>query len=123
MDVKLTGDGTDVDMSSGGLELLRGGQAIGQHAVTRLRTWQTESPYDRAAGLPYIGGILGGEVPVEAAEFFFEREIVTTPGIVGIITPVDVEVDGTTRALRGTATARSLDDEPIAIDTSVSVEI
>lgn len=122
MDVKVTGDGTDVDMSSGGLELVRDAAAIAQHVVTRLRTWQTESHYDRAAGVPYISGVFGGELPVEAAVHFLELEALGTPGVQGLVERIAIDVDGTTRAMTASGKVRTDENETLPIFLTLPVQ-
>lgn len=115
MDIKLTGDGTDVDMTSGGLEFVRGPYAIAQHIVTRLRTWQTESHYERAEGMPYANGILGGDMPIDVVAFFVEERILGTPYVLGLVEPVLLNLDGATRAATGSAKVRTAEDEIIVV--------
>lgn len=119
MDIKLLADGTDVDMSSGGLELVRDAEAIAQHCLTRLRTWQTESHYDRLAGVPYLAGVFGGDLPVEAAVYFLETELLGTPGVVGLVERVAIRVDTLTRAMTATAKVRTERNEVLSISLTL----
>lgn len=113
MDIALNSAGTDIDVVDGSARLVVELDAIGQHLGMRLAFVQGESPYDRTAGIPYVGAILGSH-PTGAVLFFFEREALGTPGVVAF-DDVDPSFDGLTRVFSFTATAYAERGERLAV--------
>ncbi len=68
---------------------------VAQRVVYRLMTWLAESPYDRAAGLPYLDGIFGFE-PLPGIAGLLSQTILDTPGVVAIVDDPLYELDGGT---------------------------
>jgi hypothetical protein len=53
---------------------------VAQRVVYRVMTWSGESPYDVAAGLPYLDGIFGFE-PVPGVAALITQTILGTEGV------------------------------------------
>ncbi len=118
MDIRTTADGGDIDLTNGSLSLVSGTEAIAQHMAARLRTWQTESPYDRAAGVPWLQL---AEQPVEALVYFAERAISGTPGVVELVERVRVFVDGATRQATATARVRVITGDVVDFSAPITI--
>lgn len=119
MDVRLTADGGDIDLTNGSLSLVTGQDAIAQHVAARLRTWQLESPYNRGAGMPWLQL---ADQPVEALVYFAEREIVNTPGVVELVDRVAVQLDPATRVATCTARVRTITGEVVSFSADLPTE-
>lgn len=117
MDIRLTSDGGDIDLTAGSMSLVTGNAAIAQHMAARLRTWQTESPYDRAAGMPWLQ--LADQAP-EAVAFFASQEILGTPGVLELVEPPALAFDTTTRSVTGTARARTISGDVASFSDALS---
>ena len=114
MDVALNSAGDDLDTTGGRLTFVRGPEATAQSIAFRLGFWRGESLYDRTAGLPLLQAILGRH-PADAVAFFFEAEIEATPGVRGLVEPLDLQFDGETRRLTGTGRVRLISGEILPI--------
>ena len=71
---------------------------VAQRVVYRVMTWQGESPYDTAAGLPYLDGIFGFE-PVPGVAALISQTILETDGVTEIDGTPSYLLDSTTREL------------------------
>lgn len=85
--------------------LVRGGAAIAQHIQMRLRTFLGESPYNRAAGVPYEQVIMRKGTTVNAVRAILENHILGTPGVTEVI-ELDLEYEPLTRKITGTGRVR-----------------
>lgn len=116
-DIAITndGDGWDLELVDGDLRLLADrDEVVAQRLVFRLSTWRGESTYDRAAGIPYIGGVFGVQ-PISGILGLFDRETLATEGVDEIIDRSYLLDD---RALSVTLRVRASDS-----DVSVALEI
>ena len=111
MDLKLTD--YDLEIVNGDLSFVRGAEAITQDIQMRLRTWLGETPYDQAAGVPYIQVIFQRGVELDAVRFILENRILDTPGVEQV-TSLDLELDARTRVL--SVSGRALLEGDIEID-------
>jgi hypothetical protein len=108
MDIKLTG--RDMDLANGLLTFVTGKDAIAQHVTMRLRTFLTETVYDRSAGVPYFQVIFGVKNPnVQGVEFIIQDTVNKTPGVIS--SQLTSELDSNTRELQITGTIQSVDGE------------
>lgn len=80
------GNGWDIVVENGDLVGITGTEAVTQRVVYRLMTWLGESPYERAAGVPYIGGVFGTE-PVYGIGAILLQVILDTEGVAGFDEP------------------------------------
>lgn len=120
MDLRLQADGGDVDMTNGSLSLVDGTDAIAQHMAARLRTWQTESPYDRRAGMPWLQL---ADLSAEAVQFFAEEQIAKTPGVVELVERVSITVDSTTRGMTATGRVRVITGDVVSFSIALTEEL
>lgn len=88
VDLKLTAetgpDGkpiVDVDVTDGDLSLVEGLEAVAQDLAITLRTFLTESVYDRNAGVPYIQIIFQPGTTNDAIVFILENIIKGRPHV------------------------------------------
>ena len=112
-DLKLALDGSppyDLDLSSGGLEMVTGDDAIVQHLTIRFQLFRGEWFLDRRVGIPYYTDILRKCARIADIRAIFARTITSTPGI-GTLDQLDVDLDTTTRALSVTFQATKDDGE------------
>jgi hypothetical protein len=98
-DIKLNVEGNDIDLSSIGLELVDGTDAIAQHLLIRLRFVQGEYFLDTRRGIPYFEDILIKNPDLLAIRAIFREAIRETPGVISI-TRFDMFVNTATRRLR-----------------------
>jgi len=117
MDLMLTD--YDLDITDGELSFVRGAEAIAQDVRMRLRTWLGETPYDQAAGVPYLQVIFERGVSQEAIRFVIENRILDTPGVEQV-TSLEVQVNPQTR--EATIVGRALLVGDVEIDFSELVE-
>lgn len=108
MDLKLTD--YDLDITDGDLSFVTGIEAKRQHIEMRLRTWLAETPYDRAAGVPYLQVIFRRGTTLQAVEFILTQIVADTPGVLEVLdlTPT---LDRATRVLSVTGRARVAEGE------------
>jgi len=116
MDLLLTD--YDLDITDGDLTFVRGAEAITQDIQMRLRTWLGETPYDQAAGVPYLQVIFQRGVELDAIQFILENRILDTPGVEQV-TNLDLDLDARTRVL--TVTGRALLVGDVEIDFSALI--
>jgi len=116
MDLLLTD--YDLDITDGELTFVRGAEAITQDIQMRLRTWLGETPYDQAAGVPYLQVIFQRGVELDAIQFILENRILDTPGVEQV-TNLDLDLDARTRVL--TVTGRALLVGDVEIDFSALI--
>lgn len=116
MDLLLTD--YDLDITDGELTFVRGAEAITQDIQMRLRTWLGETPYDQAAGVPYLQVIFQRGVELDAIQFILENRILDTPGVEQV-TSLDLDLDARTRVL--TVTGRALLVGDVEIDFSALI--
>ena len=107
---------SDLLIENGDLVWVNKKDAVSQHVQMRLATWLAESPYDPAAGLPYLTIIFQPGTTAESVKFILEQAVMATPGITGV--DLDFTVDRLTRELTVTGTATGDDVE---IDFTVTV--
>lgn len=67
-------------------------QAIGQHVLIRLRTFQGEWFLDTLEGVPYFQQILGAKNGEAVALGLIRQRILNTPGVTSV-TAISVELD------------------------------
>jgi hypothetical protein len=103
VDLKLDNFG-DLDLTSGGLELVEGTDAITQHIKIRLRFVLGEWFLDTRIGLPYYQTILVKNPRLVIVQALFARTIRETPGVESL-ERIRLAIDGATRILTVTFTA------------------
>lgn len=106
MDLQIDSTG-DLEIVDGDFVFVDDGEAVAQHITMRLRTYFGESPYDRSAGVPYIGVILQPNTPTFSREEILNREVLNTPGVTG--SKMTVTLDTTTHTLHASGTAEGVD--------------
>lgn len=91
MDVAIANDGTgwDVVLVDGDVVMHTedSPEDIAQRVVYRLMTWSGESPYDKAAGVPYLDGVFGFE-PVPGVVALLVDVMAKTEGVDEVIDPL-----------------------------------
>jgi len=108
MDLKLADD--DLDITDGSLSFVTGIEAKRQHIAMRLRTWLGETPYDRAAGVPYLQAIFARGTTITAIEFILTQIVADTPGVVEVL-ELNAALNTTTRELAIAGRARVAEGE------------
>lgn len=114
MDLALGDDG-DLDLSSGGLALIDGDDALVQHLALRFKLVKGECFLDPDVGVPYFQSVLVKNPDLVAIQSIFRRVILTTPGITEI-TAFAFAFDASTRRAQLTFTALDQDSNPISFD-------
>ncbi len=97
MDVKLSTTG-DIDISSGGLELVTGSASIAQGLLIGLRFFQGEWYLDLRVGIPYLQQILGKKPRPNVLRAIFRKAILASPGVLSVRSLV-VDFTAATRTL------------------------
>jgi hypothetical protein len=88
-----------------------------QRVVFRLLTNLGESPYDLAAGIPWVGGVFGA-YPVDGIAGLLVLEMSETEGVDEVISPLFDLGDNSTLAV--TAEIRPTgEDDPVGLDLLV----
>ena len=105
-DLKIT-PGGDLDTTNSELTWVEGIDAIRQDIEMALRTWLGETPYDAAAGMPYLQIIFQRGTTAEAVRFIVEQKILSRDGVTDIL-ELDSALDRATRT--ATFTGRVLTD-------------
>ena len=98
----------DLDIQNGQLVLIEGQEEIKQHLEQRLRTFLGEWFLDETLGIPYFDNILKKNVIPSEIESIFINEIVSTPGVVRLLT-FDLTLDKELRQLNLTFMAETVD--------------
>ena len=96
-----SGDGFDLVLEDGDVVLFGADELtaeVAQRVVYTVMTWQGESPYDLAAGLPYLDGIFGFE-PVPGVAGLITQAIADTDGVAELDENPAYELETTTREL------------------------
>jgi hypothetical protein len=106
----------DMAIIDGELSFVTGPAAIAQHIQMRLQTWLGETPYDTAAGVPYLQVIFVKSTPLDSVQFILEQQVLATPGVLGV--DLELSLDSQTRLLTVTGTATSIDGD---VDFTVAV--
>jgi len=106
MDFKIDASG-DMEIVDGELAYVTSAAAIAQHITMRLRTYLGESPYDRAAGVPYITVILQPNTPQFSRESILNAIVLGTPGVTAC--SMSVTLDSSTHTLRASGVATGVD--------------
>ena len=78
----------DIELDAdGNLRLVYDAEAVGQHARQRITFFLGEWFLDRTVGVDWFGRVFGrkGEKMVAVADGMLKREILTTPGVAGIV--------------------------------------
>lgn len=97
-------DGWDLVLDDGDVVLVHELEAsawqaeVAQRVVYRVMTWLGESPYDTAAGLPYLSGIFGFE-PVPGVAALISQTVLDTDGVLELDSDPSYLLDTTTREL------------------------
>ena len=118
MDLKLTND--DLDITNGELSFVTGIDAVRQDLEMRLKTWLEETPYDRAAGVPYLQVIFARGVQVQAVRFILETIILDTDGVTEVL-ELETQIDTLTREFTVTGRVFALDEEfPIFVEVNTA---
>ena len=71
--------------ATGNLRMARDGEAIGQHAKQRLKTFQGEWFLDTEAGVPWMKHVFPRPPSLAIAESIIKLEIIRTPGVTEMI--------------------------------------
>jgi hypothetical protein len=93
---------------------------VAQRVVYTVMTWQGESPYDLAAGLPYLDGIFGFE-PVPGVAGLITQAIQDTEGVAEVDENPSYLLETTTRELSMSVRIRVTGDPaftPISLEVS-----
>jgi hypothetical protein len=117
MDLRTDSTG-DLAIVNGELDFVDKAAAIAQHITMRLRTFLGESPYDRAAGVPYVSVILQPATPNFAREQILNAVVLGTPGVTS--SQITVTLDAATQTLRASGVATGLN---VPIEFAVEVEV
>ena len=108
MDLKLTN--FDMDLTNGELSFVTGLDAIAQDVTMRLRTWLTETPYDRSAGVPYLQVIFGDKNPnIQGVQQILQQTVNNTPGVIS--SELNSVLNNATRGLTVTGTIQAVEGE------------
>lgn len=103
MDMLVTDDDIVID-TNGNLVLVEGTDAIAQHIVMRLKTWQGESVYNVDAGVPYVQIIFAGNYEPESTRFIISNSALQTPGVTNAsIDPPEFDADNGAITITGNA--------------------
>lgn len=117
-----SGDGWDLVLEDGDVVLFGADDLtaeVAQRVVYTVMTWQGESAYDRAAGLPYLDGIFGFE-PVPGVAGLITQAIADTEGVAEIDESPSYLLDTTTHELSISVGIRVVGDSEF---TPVSLEV
>jgi hypothetical protein len=107
----------DLDLNGGELALVRDADAIGQHVRIRLQTWLGETPYNVAAGVPYVQVIFDPNTTDLARRFILQQQILATPGVTGVeFDSVSVNTQSRVLAISGRATCQ---DGPVEFNVTI----
>ena len=98
VDIKLDPVTHDIDLSSGGFELVDGVDAIRQHVAIRLQFFQGEYFLDESRGVPYFTDILVKNPDLVLIRSIFRQVILETPGVISI-TDYQLDLDAALREL------------------------
>jgi len=88
----------DLVFSQGDLVFVRGRDAILVHVFVRMSFFLGEYALDQRIGIPYYQQILIKSANMPAVEAIFRETILTTPGVLEL-QRLDLDFDGSTRAL------------------------
>jgi hypothetical protein len=100
MDLKLTGAGDiEIDEETYDVVLVDGVDAIAQDCDIRLQFFLGEWYLDTRLGIPYYQEILGFKPRLTAVKGIFRKAILSTPGILSFLEPLEINYDNTTRTL------------------------
>lgn len=116
------GDGWDLVLEDGDVVLFGSDDLtaeVAQRVVYTVMTWQGESPYDLAAGLPYLDGIFGFE-PVPGVAGLITQAIADTEGVAEVDESPVYSLDTTTHELSISVGIRVVGDSEF---TPVSLEV
>ncbi len=86
----------DLDLTSGGLELVDGADAVAQHLRIRLRTVLGSWFLDTRIGVPYFERILVKNPDTNLVRRILNEAIVDTPGV-SEVRDFNLDYDGATR--------------------------
>lgn len=92
---------------------------VAQRVVYRVMTWQGESVYDTAAGLPYLDGIFGFE-PVPGVAALISQTVIETEGVAEIDGNPTYLLEPTTRELSMTIAIKDDRGGELLVATEVS---
>ena len=98
----------DIDIENGQLVMVEGQEEIRQHLEQRLRSFLGEWFLDQTIGIPYFDDILKKNVIPSEVESIFINEILSTPGVVRLLT-FDLTLDKDVRRLNLTFMAETVD--------------
>jgi len=108
MDIQIDTN-SDLLIQNGDFQWVKGAYAIGQHVKMRLQTWLGETPYDTAAGVPYLQVIFQAGTSRESIKFILEQAVLATPGVTGV--NLSFDFDNATREMTVTGTLTALNEE------------
>lgn len=98
-DIKLTADGNDLDVSSGGLELVTDPlDVVSQRLKIGLRFVKGEYRLDTSRGIPYFEDVFKKDPDLLVVRTLLRDKIQDTDGVVNI-TSFDLALDSATRKL------------------------
>lgn len=110
-DIKLTED-NEIDLTSGGVELTTGIEAIRQHLKNRLSLIKGEYFRDRGVGVPYFERVFIKNADLAVIRSMFRQIILGTPGVDQLD---DLQLSYEDRVLTLKAEGRSLDQGPFTL--------
>ena len=96
--LKLTTAG-DLDLSTGNLQLLDGNEEIAQKLKYRLQFFFGEWFLDQRLGIPYYEDIFIKNPDLVVVQGIFREVIIETPGVVGIVGELVLDLVAATRLL------------------------
>lgn len=105
VNLKLDAD-NDLDLSTGGLELITGTDEIVQKLVTRLQFFLGEWFLDARQGIPYFEDVLVKNPDLVAIQGIFREAILETPGVAALLGVIETTVDSALRILSVSFTAQ-----------------
>lgn len=94
----------ELDVSTGGLRLTRGAEAVAQAVFIRLRFFKGEWFLDEDAGTPFYEHILVKAPQADLIRAAFRDRILETPGV-SDVPSLTLDYDGPTRSLEVSFTA------------------
>lgn len=105
VNLKLDAD-NDLDLSTGGLELITGTDEIVQKLVTRLQFFLGEWFLDARQGIPYFEDVLVKNPDLVVIQGIFREAILETPGVAALLGVIETTVDRALRILSVSFTAQ-----------------
>ena len=112
MDLLLTIDDNDLDVSTGDLQLTEGALGIAQHLRIRLRFFLGEWFLDIRLGVPYFQRILVKNPGTSVVRTIIRDVVITTPGVASM-NNFKTDYNGATRKLDVSFTAVTTSGEPL----------